>query len=110
MFLVASKKALSLQTQEWIDKSRQHHQVELEHWSENLVDPEEEVANKLDKQISYLMESAEEFLSLSRKVWGTQQVWDDEDLQISLNDMSKDIAYAYLYVDEASDWICEIKK
>jgi hypothetical protein len=113
MFLVASKKALSLQMQTWIDESRKVHQVELKQWSENLENPKEEVAKKLNTKISYLMETTEEFLLLLTKaneITSDDPTPDEHKLVKDLKDMSKDIAYAYLYVDEASDWICEIKK
>lgn len=113
MFLVASKKALSLQMQIWIDKSRQHHQIELKHWGENLVDPKEEITKKLNKKISYLMETTEEFLSLidkANKITSDDPTPEEHKMVKDLMNMAKDIAHAYLYVDEASDWICDIKK
>jgi hypothetical protein len=108
MFLVASKKALLFQMQIWIDKSRKEHQVELEHWSQNLVDPKEEITKKLNEKISYLMETAEEFDLLLRKaneITSDDPTPDEHELIKSLINMAKDIAYAYIYVDEASDWL-----
>lgn len=113
MFLVASKKALFLQTREWIRQSREHHQVELKHWSESLVDPKEEITKKLNEKISYLMETTEEFLLLidkANEITSDDPTPEEHKLVKDLMNMAKDIAHAYLYVDEASDWICDIKK
>lgn len=99
MFLTTCKVAMQLVPLEWQEKTRKQWKWELEHWNEQMGNPEEVISRKLASRIEYLTTASKEFEELLLQDTDKYQ-------RLAVNELAMDIAHAYLYVDEASDWIC----
>ncbi len=99
MFLTTCKIALQLIPLEWQEKTRKQWKWELEYWNDNIKNAEEEITKKMASRIEYLTQASKEFEELLLQDADQYQ-------RLAVNKLAIDIAHAYLYVDEASDWIC----